>query len=40
MKLQTRITVPVIIIVALIIAGLSGVSYYFAKQLLDNNLRD
>lgn len=40
MKLQTRITVPVIIIVALIIAGLSGVSYYFAKQLLDNNLRE
>lgn len=38
MKLQTRITVPVIIIVALIIAGLTGVSYFFAKQLLDQNL--
>lgn len=40
MKLQTRITVPVIIIVVLIIAGLTGVSYFFAKQLLDANIHD
>lgn len=40
MKLQTKITVPVIIIVVLIIAGLSGISYVFSKQLLDNNLQD
>ncbi len=40
MKLQTRITVPVIIIVVLIIAGLTGVSYFFANQLLDGNIHD
>ncbi|MGE5629702.1 MAG: methyl-accepting chemotaxis protein [Caulobacteraceae bacterium] len=40
MKLLTKITIPVVILLLVSISAVSGVSYYFERQLLNQNMSD